>query len=355
MSRRDTTNGWNLKGHSRSEVPMNIESLRYFKAIAESQSLSQAAKRIHLSQQGLGKALRSLEAELRVPLVNVSPQGITLTEYGEITAGYAKKACKEFDAFRERLQELQRDRNALCAHGIKMNVSLIGILTVVKRMQKLGYLDGLVLRQAETCEALRLSQDPAWLSLVDIPSGTVLEEGLSDSFDTVALFESKMGLLARKDFVPLANRKTRFSPSDAAGIPLGVPDTATTRMIYKALFPTDVLNGTLLFTSSESELMRGMDEGRFAALTISCQWEGFRESISNPEDYAFHEIATDLTIRFVLAHSKSAPLSHLQSNFVSSFVNTFVADGFVALSKDSEYASNRNTHAIERIGECSAV
>ena len=43
---------------------MNIETIRYFEEVARAESFYGAAKRLAVSQQGLNKAITSLEREL---------------------------------------------------------------------------------------------------------------------------------------------------------------------------------------------------------------------------------------------------------------------------------------------------
>ena len=54
-----------------------IRQLRYFVAVAERGSVSQAALDLHLSQSALSEALRKLEVELGVELLTRSSRGVT--------------------------------------------------------------------------------------------------------------------------------------------------------------------------------------------------------------------------------------------------------------------------------------
>ena len=66
---------------------MELRALRYFLSVAQEQSISAAAKSLHLSQPTLSIQLKSLEDELGVQLLNRGTKGsrrITLTEQGVI-------------------------------------------------------------------------------------------------------------------------------------------------------------------------------------------------------------------------------------------------------------------------------
>lgn len=62
---------------------MNVKQFEYFLEFSKSKSISQAAQRLYLTQQGLSKALHTLEKELGYPLFQQNNGKITLTPYGE--------------------------------------------------------------------------------------------------------------------------------------------------------------------------------------------------------------------------------------------------------------------------------
>lgn len=61
---------------------MDLRVIRYFIAVAEAGSLTQAALRVHVAQPALTRQLRQLEAELGLTLFNRSGRGLTLTVAG---------------------------------------------------------------------------------------------------------------------------------------------------------------------------------------------------------------------------------------------------------------------------------
>ena len=63
---------------------MDIRQLEYFRKIAETGSISEAARQLHLSQPPLSYQLRGLEEELGVQLVARTHQGVSLTEAGKL-------------------------------------------------------------------------------------------------------------------------------------------------------------------------------------------------------------------------------------------------------------------------------
>lgn len=62
---------------------VNIDSFKYFVAVAESGSFYQASKRLYVSQQGLNRHIAALERELDTKLLERTRSGIELTREGK--------------------------------------------------------------------------------------------------------------------------------------------------------------------------------------------------------------------------------------------------------------------------------
>ncbi|WP_028307743.1 LysR family transcriptional regulator [Desulfitibacter alkalitolerans] len=68
---------------------MNLEYLKTFYITVRCNSISKAAKLLHMSQPGVSMQIQSLEKELGVNLLNRSNKGVELTEEGEVVYDYA--------------------------------------------------------------------------------------------------------------------------------------------------------------------------------------------------------------------------------------------------------------------------
>jgi DNA-binding transcriptional LysR family regulator len=86
---------------------MDLRLLRFFVACVEHKTMHAAAEAVNVSQPALSKAIRNLEAELGVKLLDRQPRGVVPTPYGDTLFRYAKMidselrhAIAEIDAMR---------------------------------------------------------------------------------------------------------------------------------------------------------------------------------------------------------------------------------------------------------------
>src|SRR5690349_13115985 len=81
---------------------MELRHLRYFVAVAETASLSLAAKtRLHTSQPSLSRQIRDLEDEIGAQLLTRGARGIELTPAGRVFLDHARSVLSQVDAATE--------------------------------------------------------------------------------------------------------------------------------------------------------------------------------------------------------------------------------------------------------------
>src|SRR5260370_7959719 len=78
---------------------MELRHLRYFVAVAEEGSLTNAAeRRLHTAQPSLSRQIRDLELEVGVPLMKRLARGIELTAAGRVFLDHARLALLQAHA-----------------------------------------------------------------------------------------------------------------------------------------------------------------------------------------------------------------------------------------------------------------
>lgn len=84
---------------------MELLQLRYFKELAESEHLSNTAKKLMISPPSLSLTISKLESELGVPLFDRSGRHLQLNDYGKIYYKYISKGLSSIDKGSQEITE----------------------------------------------------------------------------------------------------------------------------------------------------------------------------------------------------------------------------------------------------------
>src|SRR2546426_12480212 len=86
---------------------MQIESLKVFCDLAETESFTRAAQINHVTQSAVSQQIRSLERQFRSLLNERSKKKFRLTREGQVLYEYSKQIIQVYDALHSRLQEIK--------------------------------------------------------------------------------------------------------------------------------------------------------------------------------------------------------------------------------------------------------
>ena len=182
---------------------MDFRHLRYFQAVAEDLSYSRAGRRLHIAQPALSRAVKELEEELQVELLERSRQHVRLTPAG---ATMLYEAVRLFEGWEEALRRVRRTASG--AEG-ELRLGYVGPPTA-------PFLARLVLeyRRRYPLVSLHLEErtpERVWEMVATGKLSAALTRPVSSPKDlglrTVLLREERLGAALRPDH-PLAGRKS---------------------------------------------------------------------------------------------------------------------------------------------------
>lgn len=112
----DPPAGWDCLGESSGEgstaalSTVDLRVLGYFVAVAEELHFGRAARRLQIAQPALSRAIRSLEAHLKAPLLRRDSRNVALTDAGRLVLAGARELISRHAAMLSELSALQREQ-----------------------------------------------------------------------------------------------------------------------------------------------------------------------------------------------------------------------------------------------------
>lgn len=103
---------------------MNFQSLQAFVAIAQTQSFSRAAERLHLSQPAISKRIAVLESQLNAMLFDRNGRNIGVTEAGRILLPRAERLLLEMQQTQTEIENLSGEVTGKLRFGTSHHIGM---------------------------------------------------------------------------------------------------------------------------------------------------------------------------------------------------------------------------------------
>lgn len=117
---------------------MDLRQLRYFVAIVQCGSISRASLQLNIAQPALSLHIRNMEADLGLPLLFRTPQGVQPTEAGLILVRNAHVILEQFEQAQREIRGSAAEPSGEVRLGLPSSISpLLGVPLVLAARDKL--------------------------------------------------------------------------------------------------------------------------------------------------------------------------------------------------------------------------
>ena len=106
--------GVTARTEMKEKMLMTIQFLKYIVSVAETGSITEASKRLSISQPSLSNAIKEAECELGFAIFSRSRSGMALTKEGTEFLGYARQVIQEMNLLEDRFISKVPEKQRFC-------------------------------------------------------------------------------------------------------------------------------------------------------------------------------------------------------------------------------------------------
>ena len=195
---------------------MTLKQLRYVVTVAETGNITEAAKRLFISQPSLTTAIHELENEYQITIFTRSNKGIQLTKEGDEFLGYARQVLEQTDLIEERYIGKPHGKQYFSVSCQHYSFAVEAFVKLLKTYGKEKY--EFHIRETQTYDIIddvsHLKSEIGILYVNDF-NEAIIKKALKDnglSFNSLFIarphvFLGKKSPLAKKDLIELSDLK----------------------------------------------------------------------------------------------------------------------------------------------------
>ena len=117
---------------------MTLQQLRYVVTVAETGNITEAARRLFISQPSLTNAVRELEKEMQITIFNRTNKGVSVSNEGDLFLSYARQILEQTSLLEEKFlhKTLRETQTYEIIEDVSRLKSEIGILYTSSRNEE---------------------------------------------------------------------------------------------------------------------------------------------------------------------------------------------------------------------------
>ena len=131
---------------------MTLQQLKYIVTVAETGNITEAAKRLFISQPSLTNAIRELENEMQVTIFNRTNKGVAVTNEGDVFLSYARQILEQVGLLEEKYLNVKERRPRFSVSCQHYSFAVNAFVDVIKAFDANQY--DFTLRETQTYEII---------------------------------------------------------------------------------------------------------------------------------------------------------------------------------------------------------
>lgn len=131
---------------------MTLQQLRYIVTVAETGNITEAAKRLFISQPSLTNAIRELEKEMQITIFNRTNRGVSISNEGDIFLSYARQVLEQTNLLEEKFLNKKEQRSKFSVSCQHYSFAVNAFVDVIREFGGTTY--DFTLRETQTYEII---------------------------------------------------------------------------------------------------------------------------------------------------------------------------------------------------------
>lgn len=131
---------------------MTLQQLKYIVAVAETGNITEAAKRLFISQPSLTNAIRELETEMQITIFKRTNKGVTISDEGDMFLSYARQILEQANLLEEKFKNTDKQTPRFSVSCQHYSFAVNAFVDVIREFDANRY--DFTLRETQTYEII---------------------------------------------------------------------------------------------------------------------------------------------------------------------------------------------------------
>lgn len=187
---------------------MTLQQLRYITTVADTGTITEAAKKLYISQPSLTNAIHELEKEMGITIFNRTNKGIFISREGEEFLGYARQVLEQTTILEDKYKKNGGGKKQFCVSTQHYSFAVNAFVDLVKKYGQEEY--DFSLRETQTYKLIEdvahMRSEIGILFLNDFNEKVIMKILKSSDLEFHLLFVAKPHVFISRHH-PLAKKK----------------------------------------------------------------------------------------------------------------------------------------------------